>query len=329
MPAATRIRDDLRYGFAVGRVRVLQGRLLTPGAFERLLDAPDLREQKRILAETHLGRYLESATTATEVERGLAASLADLYDEFLEKAELPSALVTYFLLPHDFIDLRAVLKARRYGVPIEGPVSGLGVLDPETMSEPAQLPEPFGTIARRIEGAEEPLTSDEITAEIDRELFAELAKAAKASKVPFLRELTTLRIDIANVRLLLRARQRGLAAADIAGRLIPGGTPSLERIAQVAPRMSGDELATAILNTGALGYVIEEDLLDLERFDLVADTLVAGRMLAARRAPSGAEPVLAYVMAREAEVLLVRTVVLGHLSGLDRELVRARVKERG
>ena len=96
MPAATRIRDDIRYGYAVGRVRVLEGKLLSRGTFERLLDAADLREQKRVLAETHVGRYLESAETAADVERALEASLADLYDEFLARADLPASVVTYF-----------------------------------------------------------------------------------------------------------------------------------------------------------------------------------------------------------------------------------------
>jgi vacuolar-type H+-ATPase subunit C/Vma6 len=38
--------------------------------------------------------------------------------------------------------------------------------------------------------------------------------------------------------------------------------------------------------------------------------------------------VLAYVLAREGETLAVRTIVLGRLSGLDRDVLRARIRER-
>jgi len=37
--------------------------------------------------------------------------------------------------------------------------------------------------------------------------------------------------------------------------------------------------------------------------------------------------VLAYVAARQAEVLVLRTVLVGRLSGLESESVRARVRE--
>jgi vacuolar-type H+-ATPase subunit C/Vma6 len=92
--------------------------------------------------------------------------------------------------------------------------------------------------------------------------------------------------------------------------------------------MSAADLATAIVDTRVLGRLNEAELVDIERFDMLADSLVADRMLAARRAAGGAEPVLAYVLGREAEVMLLRTAVVGRLAGLDRESVRARLKER-
>ena len=107
--ATTRIRDDVRYGYAVGRVRVLEGRLLQRPTFERLLDAPDLREQKRILAETHVGRYLESVESAEDVERGLAYQVGDwmsLLPEYLRTIEYTYAWLAGYLeqpSPRDYL----------------------------------------------------------------------------------------------------------------------------------------------------------------------------------------------------------------------------------
>ena len=73
------IADPQRYGFAVGRVRVLETRLLKKSHFERLLDASSLFEQKRILSETIYGGYLENVNTADDIEIALDRSIADLY----------------------------------------------------------------------------------------------------------------------------------------------------------------------------------------------------------------------------------------------------------
>jgi V/A-type H+-transporting ATPase subunit C len=325
----TRIRDDIRYGYAVGRVRVLEGRLLSRGTFERLLDAPDLREQKRILAETHVGRYLEGVETAAEVERALEASLADLYDDFLERADLPPAVVTYFQTPHDYANLRLVLKSRILGTGPEGLLSSLGSIAPEAFSaDGAGLPDEMRDLLTLWDEAEEPPALDDVEARVDRALFASLARAARESRVRFLRDLTVLRIDLANARLLVRARNKALSPADILGSLIPGGTKALQTIAGVALRMSAGDLASAIVDSRAFPRTSEADLADVARFDAFAHALIAERMLLARRAPGGAEPVLSYVLGREAEVLLLRTAVVGRLAGLDRESVRAALKER-
>lgn len=329
MPLTTNIRDDIRYGYAVGRVRVLEGKLLSRSTFERLLDAADLAGQKRVVAETHVGRYLEGADTAEGVERALELSLSDLYDEFLAGAGLPDAVVRYFRLPHDFANVRAAVKSRVLGIVPDGLMSVLGSIPPEAFTA-AQLvlPEPFGSLLTAWDDAEEPPTLDEVEAAVDRAMFGELAAAARESRVRFLRDLAALKVDVANARLLLRARAKAVPGPVLASRMLGGGTKSLVALASEAPHMGADELATAIIETHTLGGAGLTELLDPGRFDVMGDALVAERMRAARRAPGGAEPVLAYVLAREAEVRLLRAVIVGRIAGLDPDAVRASVKER-
>lgn len=329
MQALPRMRDDIRYGFAVGRVRVLEGRLLSPVTFERLIDAADLREQQRILSETAYGRYLETAETARDVERGLELSLAELYDEFLTRASLPDSVVAYFRIPHDFENLRLIIKARLVGSHASGELSALGSVPVEAYRhEGSGLPAEMDRLLHAWDGSEQQPDLDQVVATLDRELFAALSEAARKSRLPFLRDLTRLRIDLANARLFVRARAKGLPPAQVLGMTVPGGTPRLERLAADASRMSAEDLASAIIDTQALGYLPEEDLIDPERFDIMAWSLEAQRMRSARLASGGADPVLAYVLAREAEILLLRTAVAGRLSGLDAERIRERVRER-
>jgi vacuolar-type H+-ATPase subunit C/Vma6 len=100
VPLLTAIRDAQRYGFAVGKVRVLQTRVFGPGTYERLLDAPTFSEQMRVLSDTIYGRYLEGASTADDVENGLERALDDFY-RFLDDANLPGPVVRFFRVRYD------------------------------------------------------------------------------------------------------------------------------------------------------------------------------------------------------------------------------------
>jgi len=322
----TSTRDDIRYGFAVGRVRVLQARLLSRSVYERLIDAPDFAEQLRVLSETAFGRYLEHAATAEDVERALDASLGDLYGEFLLEAGLPEAVVRFFRLPYDYRNLRAALKTRVLGV-ASPELSSLGIAEPSAFSGSGEgLPEEMAAILTAWDEAEEQPQLAELESVVDHALFEALAGEAKRSRVAFLRDLMTLRIDLANIRVLIRANAKSLPPSAVRGALIDGGTKRLLELAAEPGRMDAEEFAEAIVATRAVAGLEARDLLDLDRYDLVAAALEAGRMASARMAPSGAEPVLAYVLAREAEVVALRTVLVGRLVGLDRETVRERLR---
>lgn len=147
--------EDIRYGFAVGRVRVLESRLLGATLIERLLDAPSFEEQKRVLLDTHVGRFLAQAATARDVEAAIDASLADLYEEFLERSELPEPVIAFFRLPHDYTNLRAALKRRILGVTTQVASAGMGSLDASEFEAPDELPGLLGKTARDLTGRAE------------------------------------------------------------------------------------------------------------------------------------------------------------------------------
>lgn len=322
----TSTRDDIRYGFAVGRVRVLQARLLSRSVYERLIDAPDFAEQRRVLSETAFGRYLEHAETAEDVERALDASLGDLYDEFLLEAGLPDAVVRYFRLPYDYRNVRAALKTRVLGMKTLH-LSALGTADPAAfLGSEDCLPGDMVELLTATGEVEHPPSLTEIESAVDRALYSALTDEAKRSRVQFLRELTVLRIDLAVIRVLLRANGKHLTPAQVQDSLIPGGTPALVALVSTAGRMEIEELAEAIVATRAVPGLAVDDLMSLERYDLATAALEAAHMASARMVASGPEPVLAYVLAREAEVVALRVALVGRLSGLDREAIRTRLR---
>ncbi|PKQ20462.1 MAG: hypothetical protein CVT66_04805 [Actinobacteria bacterium HGW-Actinobacteria-6] len=327
VPLYKTVYDSISYGFAVGKVRVLETRVFGGGTYERLVDAPSFAEQKRILSDTVYGRYIENAETADDVETGLESALDDFY-KFLNEANLPAPVVRFFRVRYDYANLKAVLKARALGAPLDGMLVDLGTVPAEVVSGPVEhLPEFLAKVVAGLAGDDEQVVSvEQIDTAVEHASFTDLAETARVSKSRALKELARLMIDVVNARAAIRARRRELPASDLAGAFFKGGSLHLSRI-EKAYILPFAEFADAIASMPALGGVEPELLTDLASLDVVLDNLIARFLRRARAVQFGPEPVIAYVMAREAEVTAVRTLLIGRLAGLDRDALRSRLRE--
>ena len=157
-------------------------------------------------------------------------------------------------------------------------------------------------------------------------MFEELAAAARQSRSAFLTGLVSLEIDIANIRTFMRARFAGVPAVEALARMLDGGairTAELGKLYVLAPA----EVATRLAALPALRGISPADLADVSRLDVLADNVLVAYLRKARMVPIGPEPVIAYVMGREAEVAAVRTLLIGRLSGLSTEVLRRRTRD--
>jgi vacuolar-type H+-ATPase subunit C/Vma6 len=316
--------DTIEYGFATGRVMVLRTRLLGRVAYERLLDAPTFDDQRRVLTETHFGRFLDGVHNANDVERAVDESLRDLYDDFLHRAGLPAAVVSFFEAPYDFSALKSALRARLLGVKVTAPAVALGALPPEAFESPETLPGALGAAARAGLAAGAEAGAEAIDAAADAALYAELARLARDSHIALLERLVARQADAVNAKVLLRCAVAGRTADDARAMLVPGGTWDAARAAVLVD--DPEALADAVIAARVLGAGAAGDLLDLERLDVVVDAATASLEREAARGPIGPEPVLGYVLQRRAEAVTVRAVLVGRLAGLPRDLVASRVR---
>jgi vacuolar-type H+-ATPase subunit C/Vma6 len=316
--------DTTDYGFATGRVMVLRTRLLGHAAYERLLDAPTFEDQRRVLTETHFGRFLEGVHSASDVERAVDESLRDLYQDFLHRAGLPEAVISFFEVPYDFSALKSALRARLLGAKIEPASVTLGALPPEAFESSETLRGALGEVARAVLEAGPDAGAESIDAAVDAALYAELARLAHDSKVGLLERLVARQADAANAKVLLRCAVAGRSASDARAMLVPGGTWDARKAA--AHVSDPTALAEEIAHARVLGPGSPEDLLDLERLDVLVDAATAAIERDAVRGPIGPEPVLGYVLQRRAEAVTVRAVLVGRLAGLPRELIASRVR---
>lgn len=325
-------RDGLRYGFAVGKVRVLETRLLDRSTLERLVDAAGFAEQKRILSETPYGRFLEAANTAAEVETAVDDALDSAY-RFLDEAGLPPAVVRFFRLRFDFANLKAALKAEALGAGLDGLLGAHGTVPLEAFADGLdKLPDPLGPLAAELARSADAETEvDDVAlmaldAAVDRSMYAALAETADEVKSPFLRLVARLLIDLANLKTLVRAQAAGIVPARVeSDLLLDGGSVDLRELGRIY-RLGRLETLAALERryrlpgnplTGADG------VLDL---DVVVDNALVAAVRRGRRAEPGAEDVIAYVLAREAEAQVLRVALLGKMAGLDSAALHRRMR---
>lgn len=104
-----RMSDDIRYGFANGRVRALEATILDRPRYDRLVRAADLTEFRSALAETVYGHYLSEPSVGLELALERAAA-----DNFSFFAELCADrwLLDLMRLAADIHNLKTMLKER-------------------------------------------------------------------------------------------------------------------------------------------------------------------------------------------------------------------------
>jgi V/A-type H+-transporting ATPase subunit C len=314
----------------VGRVRVLETRLLGRSTFERLLDAHSFREQLRILSETPYGGYLEGISTAEEVELALDLALRDLYDDFLEQANLPEDIVRYFRLMHDFENLRGRLKAEVLGISARPLLGELGSAPAEAFEgSESDLPPDMRVAEKNVRaragGEDGTLNADLIDPSVDAEMYSTLASVACDSKTEYLCEMAKLQIDLGNLKAFVRARVKNLPVQQAERLFVGGGTVNINTFVE-GYRLPLEEIARQIVERPGMRDFEPEQVVDPATLDLIIDSAVEQQLAQARRVPVGPEPVLAYVASRKVEISMLRMLLVGKLAGVDADTLRARVR---
>lgn len=330
MTGVATIRDSLEFGFATGRVRVCETRLLGRSQIERLLDADSLEEQVRILSESVYGGYLDDVSGIEDIEFAFHRVSADLLGRFLESANLPVHVVRFLRIFEDYNELRGLLKAEALGLAPDAFLTGLGSVSAEDLAAgrlPADLASALSIIRGKALLGDESLAIDRIDQVVDTEMYRALFKQATADKSGFLSKMAEVMADVANVKVLVRAKVRGFSFDTVASSFVEGGSLTQESLAG-AYRYSAEEAAAYLAGFGLFRKVDPEALFDTVRFDVTADTVIARHAREkAMLVAAGPEPILAYFFLRRMEIATVRTLLFGMAAGVSSELLRVRLRD--
>lgn len=324
--------DTLRYGYAVGRIRVLEAQVISGQRLRRLIEA-DYQEALRILDEVPLGDYLVDAGTARQVDQGLTSFLKDVYSSLAEALPRDSFLLPFFLCRYDFHNLKALLKAGTEGVVAEGLLPGLGTIDPvalrKGLDNPASLPSPYRETV--LACREREAVPGETDTAIDRHFLEYRLALALEERSPFVVDYARASIDLANLKLVIRGRGLGRDPGFLEESLARGGflgTGQLKDLYADEQETMLDRLDDSRYYSGLLQALQGSDeVVGLTDFDRASDDLLMDMVRGAKRVSMGAEPVFAYLRTRENEAMTVRIILMGKLNNISPEVIERHLRK--
>lgn len=323
---------DTDYLYISTRLRSLENRLLNRDRMERMLEAKDNAEAAKILSECGYDGLDPICETA------LNTSLASHRDEvFREVSEYcPNKnLVDVFRLKYDYHNAKVLLKCGIAGADPTPLLIDAGIYSPEQLKKLLQGDESTnisGTIKEALSHANEVLSatgnaqrSDFI---LDRACYEDMLHMAERSSSDFLLGYLRLQIDALNLRCAVRSLRQKRDMDFLKNALLPGGNVGIEQIAVLC--LSGGELSSLfsglLQEPAALGDQVKAGG-RLTEFEKACDNALGAYLKDCHMIPFGDGVVVAYLAAKENEIMAARIIMSGRLSGVKTASIRERLRD--
>jgi V/A-type H+-transporting ATPase subunit C len=305
------------YAYAVGRIRILETRLLPVGFFERLLKADSPSDALRMMEETAYA----AEGFATDYERTFDDELLRVY-RFLRDLSEDAPEIQVFLRRWDIHNLKLLVVTDGQGKP-----SSMGLISWPELKEMvatgtyAGLPHEVQTVLQAL-----PETGPARAAALDRAYYR-FGLRILGRRPGLLREYWWARVDLINLLVFLRLRKLGAPVQELEDYLVE---PGYIRREAWRSQYEADQTELTVLfdrtpyqNLLLVGEGLQTEIPALER---EIDNFLLQVISAAKMVPLGIEPLIGYLLAKEREILNLRLVFTGKLNKIPAETIKRRLR---
>lgn len=319
------------YEFATGSVRVREGALLTSADLEQLMAAPDEAALVALLRDKGFGDPAVPAATAEELLRQQMGETWRYLFSLLPDASLLNAL----LLRNDLHNAKCLLKGVLSDREVDALLLHPALTEPRIVCDAvkaknfAELPE---WMARSLSSAYDMLAQNgdaqRADAVLDRAAMEEMLALAKATRVPLLEHLVAATVFYADVTLALRAARVRMPESYLDIALCPCEGVDLYSWKK-ALRGGENEMMALLSHIDAFdcAEAMEEYRRSPVFFEKWVDDYRLSLAREGKTTTVGPEPLLGYLLAREAEDKAVRMAATGIRTGQDVAVLRERMRE--
>lgn len=341
-------KDDTRYAYAVGRIRVLETRLLDDSALQRMLESDSPRAALESLSDTEYETSLSKIENEWDFEAALRVEMERVY-KLIESLSQDQELTKIFRIKWDFHNLKALLKSKYLqsiadtetrpadvsDILVQSGLEDLEKLTEAVMSEDGGI----GHLPKYLREAIVEVESEFETGDIDPQLIdiildkhlQSLNYRRATEYSDFLKGYFQSAIDLYNIKNFLRVKILNKDRDFLNKVLLDNGTlktelflnqfeEDIQNFASAIKRTNYYELVTE----GIQSWTENNSFATLER---LSDNYLLNYIKPAKFAILGVEPLLGYLLAREHEMKLLRIIMIGKLNGLTSESIRERLRE--
>ncbi len=300
------------YIFPCVVIRSKEVDLLSREELLRLLDLKSVQDIMNVLADHGYGDGKE-LENPRDFEKVLSDNMKKTYDTVYSTIPDEKEL-SFFKYPNDYHNLKVLLKAEFLKTDASHLLIDSGTIPADKLQDMLRrrdfslmTVEMRQAVDEAIELFAKSRDPQEIDLRLDKACYKDMLSDAEESGNQFLQEYVKKLIDSLNIDAFARLKEVVKPRAFFKRVFLDGGNLDENAV---------EQRAAAIVNEVTLSGV--EKYLDAQRMEFVKDALYV---------PFGIEPVVGYLEAKEAEVMNLRMILTGKISGMDDTLIRERLRE--
>ncbi len=300
------------YIFPCVVVRSKEVELLNREETLKLLELESVQDIMNVLAEHGYGdgKELENPRDFEGIlSKNLEETYETVYSTIPDEKEL-----NFFKYPNDYHNLKVLLKAEFLETDARHLMIDSGTIPADQMEEMlrrrdfTQMTVEMRTaVDEAIELFAKSRDPQEIDIRLDKACYKDMLTDAEESGNDFLKEYVMQLIDLLNVDSFVRLKEIGKPRTFFKRVFLEGGNLDENAI---------EQKATAVVNEVGVSGV--EKYLDNQKMEYVKDALYV---------PFGIEPIVGFLQAKETEVMNLRMILTGKISGMDDALIRERLRD--
>lgn len=348
-------RDNYIGGSISTRIR--ENNLLTSNDLERLNDYNSVEDVLNALIDSSYRDAIQNLNRPEEYEKILDEELKNSY-ELIENTASDDNILQYFRERYNFHNLKVLVREIAQDEFYANLYNDIGNIDLDYIKrhlssdnievgflESLEIEgyEPFNKSVNEndtyVEYGKDALKKfrqtnnpKDIDITLDKAYYEKLLIDAKEIDLEELTKYTKERIDLINIKTLLRIKAQGNEASDLSEALIDGGYIEPERLVELAPadinhivvKLSNENINKYIVRALDDEKTLDQNLLDLEK---AIDDHQMDYSRLAKSMTYGPEVLMNYIISKEAEIKNLRIILVSKLNSLPKEFTLERLRE--
>lgn len=325
--------DNTIFVQSVSTIRFLETRLIDRTKIEAIVAASDFQDAMRLLQDSRYSEYLGTDS----YEEGLRKAIEDMYRDMYKVTPVKS-IVDIFAARYDGHNIKCLIKGKFSGVESDGLLINAGTIPADKLKAAVkeEIFRDFPAVLRKyVEMALEDYKNhgnpQSIDILIDKGVYEYMLELSGKSENEYVKGIVKTMIDIANIKAFIRSKIQEKGRELFERVFVPGGVIDRDTylgsigdsIENIPNRFSHTD-HFKWLKPGIEEYIKSKDLGSIEKY---SDNFLIDFARKAKLVSFGPEPMVAYILARENEIKILRIVLTGKKNEVSPGDIRERLRD--